>query len=75
MQQTQAVHETKLVTVEAVARHFHVSPSAVHRWVRESSIPFVRASRRIVRFRIEDVERALTHQANPSTATVKAQPQ
>lgn len=71
MQRSETTNQDRLVTAEAVARYFHVSPSAIHRWVHDGTIPFVRASRRIVRFRIADVERALTHRAATSTAEVQ----
>ena len=49
----------RLVTSQRVAEHFGVAVGTVRQWVREHRIPFVRPSRRIVRFRIRDVERAL----------------
>ena len=53
------MHTADLVTSKTVARHFGVSISTVNRWVREERIPYVRPSRRIVRFRLDDIERAL----------------
>lgn len=49
-----------LVNTEAVARHFGVTRDTVSRWVRDNLIPYFRPSRNIVRFRLHDVEAALT---------------
>lgn len=49
-----------LVTSDAVADHFNVTVDAVQRWAREQLIPCYRVSRRVVRFRISEVEQALS---------------
>ena len=49
----------QFVDAEAVAKHFGVAIPTINRWVREGRIPCVRASRRIVRFRLAEVEDAL----------------
>lgn len=61
MRETQS--QSILVTTEAVAVHFGVSIGTVNVWVRKGRIPCVRASRRIIRFRLADVEEALTRPA------------
>ena len=48
-----------LVTSNAIAKHFGVTVGTINRWVRDNRIPYVRPSRRIVRFRIKEVEAAL----------------
>ena len=50
----------RLVAAEAIAEHFGVTVDTVTSWVRRRLIPCIRPSRRIVRFRLSDVERALT---------------
>jgi len=49
----------ELVTAEEIAKRFKVTVETVQRWAREGRIPCVRPSRRIVRFRLGDVERAV----------------
>lgn len=53
----------KPVTAEAVAAHFGVTVGTVNKWVRGGRIPFIRPSRRVVRFYIDEVEEALRCQA------------
>jgi len=48
-----------LVTARDLAAYFGVTVETVNRWVRENRVPFIRASRRVVRFRIAEVERVL----------------
>ena len=48
-----------LVTAERVADHFGVSVGTVNAWVRKRLIPFVRVTRKTVRFSIAEVETAL----------------
>jgi excisionase family DNA binding protein len=43
-----------------VADRFGVSVATIRRWVREKRIPFIRPSRRILRFRLSDVEHAVS---------------
>ena len=58
-----AEHNSELVTADRVAVVYGVSVGTVNRWVRSARIPCVRVSRRTVRFRLKDVERALTRAA------------
>ena len=53
--------EKPLVSSSIVAERYGVSVQTVRRWVRESRIPYLRASRRVVRFRLDEVDRALKH--------------
>ena len=55
--------DSKPVNAETVATHFGVTVPTVNRWVRERRIPFVRISRRVVRFRIDEVESVLRQDA------------
>ena len=48
-----------LVDAQAIARRFAVSVATVNRWVRSGLVPFLRPSRRVVRFDLEKVEAAL----------------
>ena len=49
----------RLQTVKDVAQRFEVSVETVRTWVRGERIPCIRVTRRIVRFNMADVERAL----------------
>lgn len=53
------VNENKPVAAVDVARHFGVTVATVQRWVRQSRIPFIRPSRKTVRFHLREVEAAL----------------
>ena len=64
--------DTPLVTTEVLATHFGVTVSTVRRWVRNRVVPCIRPSRRIVRFRLQDVERALTSGETNETRTPEA---
>ncbi len=55
----------KPVTAQEIADHFDVTVQTVNRWVRERRIPFIRPSQRIVRFRLSEVEQALSSPAKP----------
>lgn len=48
----------KLVDAGTIARRFGVAISTVRRWAREGRIPSVRPSRKILRFKPADVDRA-----------------
>ena len=48
-----------LVDAQVVARRFAVSIGTVNRWVRSGVVPFLRPSRRVVRFDLKKVEAAL----------------
>lgn len=52
------------VNANQVAEHFGVTVETVRRWVRERRIPCIWISRRVVRFHIPDVERALLVRAS-----------
>ncbi len=49
----------RLSDARDVAARFGVTVECVRRWVRERRIPYIRASRKIVRFRLNEVEAAL----------------
>ena len=49
--------QSELVTTREVAERFGVAVSTVRRWVRDGRIPYVRVSKRTVRFDLEEVER------------------
>lgn len=55
--------DNQLSNADAVARRFNVSIGTVNRWVRQGRIPFIRPSRRVVRFDLVKVERALEQEA------------
>lgn len=54
---------TRLITADAIALRFGVTVRTVNRWVRDGAIPYLRPSRRVVRFDLELVERALAKRA------------
>jgi excisionase family DNA binding protein len=56
---------TDLVSAVVVAERFGVTVPTVRRWVREGRIACIRPSRRVMRFRLSDVERVLTD-GNPT---------
>jgi excisionase family DNA binding protein len=49
----------ELVTAQEVAQRFGVTVGTVNRWTREHRIPCMRASRRVVRYTLADVEAAI----------------
>lgn len=49
-----------LLTTYDLARRYGVSVATIRRWVRQGRVPFIRASRRVVRFDLVAVENALT---------------
>ena len=51
----------ELVDVETVAKHFGVGVRTINDWVRRGRIPYLRPSRKVVRFNMAEVEAALTH--------------
>ena len=51
--------ERRIIDSEELARVFGVTVETVRGWVRERRVPFIRVSRRIVRFDLEDVLAAL----------------
>ena len=60
MLKTVTIEHDLLTTVE-VAAHFGVAVTTVRGWVRAKRVPFIRPSRRVVRFRLDEVEQAITH--------------
>lgn len=46
-----------LVTAQEVAKHFDVTVETVNRWVREKRVPYIKPSRKVIRFRLDDVIR------------------
>lgn len=51
--------QAPLVNSAELAARFGVSIGTVRGWVRRGLIPYIRASRRVVRFRYSEVEAAL----------------
>ena len=51
--------DSTLVNKKIVARAASVSPRTIDNWIRQKRIPFLRISKRCVRFRVRDVLRAL----------------
>lgn len=49
----------KTVNAKVVAEHFGVTEPTVYKWARLHRIPSIRASRRTVRFHLDEVEDAL----------------
>lgn len=49
----------QLVDSAALARRFNVTVGTVNGWVRRGLVPFIRPSRRVVRFNLAKVEEAL----------------
>ena len=54
------MHSDSLVSSDEIASHFGVTVGTVNAWVREDRIPYIRVSRRVIRFRISEVERAVS---------------
>ncbi len=57
------MNNERLVTATDIADRFGVTVGTINRWVREGAIPYLRPSRRVVRFDLEAVERALAQRA------------
>ena len=55
------MNTTNLVDAGKLAKRFNVTVATVNTWVREGRIPYIRASRKVVRFVLADVETALSH--------------
>lgn len=55
--------DSELVTAEVIAEQFGVTVQTVNDWVRRGRIPCIRPSRKVVRFRLDDVERAIEQPA------------
>ena len=51
---------SELVDTKTVAEHLGVTVETVRAWVRQNRIPCIRPSRRTIRFRLCEVERAIT---------------
>ena len=54
---------SQLVPASVIADRYGVSVETVVRWARERRVPCVRPSRRVLRFRIDEVDAALTRPA------------
>ncbi len=54
------MRQSDLVTSQDIADRFGVTVETVQSWVRRGRVPYIRPSRRVVRFRMEDVERSIT---------------
>ena len=59
----------ELVNAEVIAERFGVTPETVVRWAREGRVPSIRPSRRILRFRVAEVEAALSQPVRQEAAT------
>jgi excisionase family DNA binding protein len=55
---------TDLLSANELAEALHVSPATVAHWRREGKIPFVRFSRRVVRYRLSDALAAFERTAS-----------
>jgi excisionase family DNA binding protein len=55
-------------TAEEVGAHLRLNADTVLGWARQGRIPFVRLSRKIVRFKLADVVAALEASQNVATA-------
>ena len=53
-----------LVSSQVVARHFNVTVETVNRWVREGKVPHMKPSRKVIRFRLDDVIRHVERSTN-----------
>lgn len=53
-----------LVTANEVAKHFDVTVETVNRWVREGRVPCIKPSRKVIRFRLDDVVRHVEKSTN-----------
>jgi excisionase family DNA binding protein len=58
-QQSYASVEPPLVDKKIVAADLRVGTRTVERWVAERKIPFIRLGHRMLRFRLDDVRRAI----------------
>jgi excisionase family DNA binding protein len=52
-------HEPPLVDKKIVAADLRVGTRTVERWVAERKIPFIRIGHRMLRFKLDDVRRAI----------------
>ena len=53
-----------LVTVEDIAKRFNVHPETVRKWVRQGRLPCLRPTKCTIRFKVEEVDRALERQVS-----------
>lgn len=64
--------ESELITTRDVARRYGVAVGTVQAWVRQGRIPCIRPSRRVIRFRIDDIERVIGKPAEKPFDEAKA---
>ena len=62
---------TMLLTSRQIAEQFGVTVDTVRTWVRQGRIPFVRVTRRTIRFDPAQVVAALGHPRNNSPETMQ----
>ena len=53
--------QPELLTKKEIARHLRVSVRSINSWMLKGKIPFLRITRRCVRFRLKHVLEALEH--------------
>jgi excisionase family DNA binding protein len=61
-----------LANAKAVAEHFGVTVATVYTWTRQGRIPCIRPSRGVVRFRMDEVERAIAQPSQERESNVYA---
>ena len=66
------INVNRLVDSVGLANHFGVSVGTVRKWARDGVVPSFRVSRRVIRFRIREVESVLSgRSAHQPTHTTK----
>ena len=61
----------ELVSAEVIAENFGVTIETVLRWARDKVIPSYRPSWRVIRFKVDEVERSLSAQSSKVSGTTK----
>jgi len=54
------INRDRLLTVAEIAEYIQVKPKTIYTWVSQGIIPCIRKDRRIVRFRLDKIDRWLT---------------